>query len=60
MINVNTTKTPELKTMAMKFATSATVAHREYYTKIVKALASRLKANPKKVRRQARTQFWAT
>lgn len=28
------------------------------YTAVVRILASRLKADPKKIRRQARTQFW--
>lgn len=54
----NTLKTPELKGMAMKFATSSTVLHRQAYTRIVKILASRLKASPKKIRRQARTKHW--
>jgi hypothetical protein len=28
------------------------------YTAVVRILASRLKADPKKIRRQARTKFW--
>jgi hypothetical protein len=48
--------TPELKSIAMTAAAGkkTTVP----YTDVIRTLASRLKADPKKIRRQARDQFW--
>lgn len=55
--NPNQLKTDTLKEVAMAIASGAESRHS--YTEVVKVLARRLKASPKKVRRQARTQFWS-
>lgn len=51
--------TPILKGYAMEAAKGKAPPDVDY-TKVVRILASRLRSNPKKVRRQARTQFWAS
>lgn len=56
--SISQLSTVDLKDMAMKLSGSPTTGHKQTFTKVVKTLASRLKASPKKIRRQARTKFW--
>jgi hypothetical protein len=57
--NANTIPTAVLKRAATVMANGGTVVPSTLtYTEVVKVLARRLKASPKKVRRQARTKFW--
>jgi hypothetical protein len=55
---MTTPTTDQLKKYAMSAARGGKYNSNLSYTEVVKTLARRLKANPKKIRRQARTQFW--
>ncbi len=59
MTTLNTLKIDTLKNYAMTAAAGKKLPNGTTYTQVVKALSRRLRSNPKKVRRQARTQFWA-